>query len=78
MRNQEKVLKFLFVLCHEKLAIQNYQPKRVCGHSWVRRSMDMMVGWVLVVLVIGGVVVYGVRTQTVIDRPAEPRRRRPF
>jgi len=40
--------------------------------------MDMMLGWILVVLIIGGVVVYGVRTETVSDRPTEPRRRRPF
>jgi len=47
------------------------------GH-WVRHPMDMMLGWVLVVLVIGCVVVYGVRAETANDRPAEPRRRRPF
>jgi len=73
-----KVSRFLFVWCHEKIAIQNYRLERVCGHSWVRYPMDMMLGWVLVVLIIGCVVVYGVRTQTVSDRPSEPRRRRPF
>jgi hypothetical protein len=41
-------------------------------------SMDMMLGWALVVLIIGCVVVYGARAQTASDRPAEPRRRRPF
>jgi hypothetical protein len=39
--------------------------------------MDMVIGWALVVLIIGGVVVYGVRAETASNRPAE-RRRRPF
>jgi hypothetical protein len=40
--------------------------------------MDMILGWPLVVLIISCVVVYGVRAETASDRPAEPRRRRPF
>ena len=40
--------------------------------------MDIVLGWALVVLIIGGVVVYGVRTETPSNQPAEPRRRRPF
>jgi hypothetical protein len=40
--------------------------------------MDMVLGCALVFLIIGGVVVYGVRAETAGDRPAEPRRRRPF
>jgi len=40
--------------------------------------MDVMLGWVLVVLIIGCVVVYGVRAETASDRPEEPRRWRPF
>jgi hypothetical protein len=40
--------------------------------------MDLVLGWVLVILIIGGVVVYRVGAEIVGDRPAEPRRRRPF
>jgi hypothetical protein len=40
--------------------------------------MDIMLGWALVVLIIGCVVVYTVRAAPAGDRPAEPRRRRPF
>jgi hypothetical protein len=40
--------------------------------------MDMILVWTLVVLIIGGVVVYGVRAEIASDRPSEPRRRRPF
>ena len=69
---------FLFVRCHEIIAIQNYELERACGDRWVRRSMDVMLGSALVVLIVGCVVVYGVRAETASDRPAEPRRRRPF
>jgi hypothetical protein len=77
-RNPRRFQDFYLFGCHEKIAIQNYRLERVCGHSWVRYPMDMMLGWVLVVLITGCVVVYGVRTQTASDRPSEPRRRRPF
>jgi hypothetical protein len=40
--------------------------------------MDVMLGWALVVLIIGGVVVYSVKAETAGDRSAGPRRRRPF
>jgi len=39
--------------------------------------MDVMLGWALVVLIIGCVVVYGARSETA-SGPEEPRRRRPF
>src|SRR6516164_6394670 len=67
--------KIFICLMSRKNCNQNYRLERVCGHSWVRYPMDMMLGWVLVVLIIGCVVVYGVRTQTASDRPSEPRRR---
>jgi hypothetical protein len=34
--------------------------------------MDTMLGWALVVLIIGGVVVYSVRAEAASNRPAEP------
>jgi hypothetical protein len=40
--------------------------------------MDMLLVWVAVVLIVSGVIVYGVKTETASNRPAEPRRRRPF
>jgi hypothetical protein len=59
---------------YTKIAMQNYTLQRVCGDSWV----NIMLGWALVVLIVGCVVVYGVRAAPTNDRPTEPRRRRPF
>jgi hypothetical protein len=40
--------------------------------------MDMMLGWALVVLIVGCVVVYRVRAEAADDRLTESHRRRPF
>jgi len=40
--------------------------------------MDIMLASALVLLIVGCVVGYSVRAETASDRPAEPRRRRPF
>jgi len=40
--------------------------------------MDIMLASVLVLLIVGCVVGYSVRAETASDRPAGPRRRRPF
>ena len=64
---------------HKKIAMQNYGlTAGLCGENWVRRPMNIMLGWALVVLIIGCAVAYSVRAAPANDRPAEPRRRRPF
>ena len=41
-------------------------------------ALVVMLGWVLVVLIVGYAFVYRVRAQPANNRPAGPRRRRPF
>ena len=66
--------KRLLVWGHKKIAMQNYALTAGLRDGWV----NIMLGWALVVLIIGCVVVYGVRAAPANDRPTEPRRRRPF
>jgi hypothetical protein len=40
--------------------------------------MDMMLAAALALLIVGCVVGYNLRAEITSDRPAEPRRRRPF
>jgi hypothetical protein len=64
------------------MSLKNCNPElskeRVGDTASKVSPMDMVLGWVLVILIIGGVVVYRVRTEMAGDRPVEPRRRRPF
>jgi hypothetical protein len=63
---------------HKKIAMQNYGYSGSAGDIRVRRPMDIVLASVLVLLIVGCVVGYSVRAETASDRPAEPRRRRPF
>ena len=44
----------------------------------VRRPMDIVITSALVILIVGCVLGYSFRAEIARDRPAEPRRRRPF
>ena len=59
--------------CNAELRVNSGSAGKIGGR------MDIMLGWALVVLIIGCAVAYGVvRAAPASDRPAEPRRRRPF
>src|SRR5215472_12509082 len=79
--DQEPRFLICLIVClmSRKHCNQELSAKRVCGHSWVRRSMEIMfLGCAAVVLIVSGAVIYGVRTESASDRTTEPRRRRPF
>jgi len=48
------------------------------GQQGEARPMDIVLASALFILVAGCVVGYSIRAETDSDRPAEPRRRRPF
>ena len=77
----ERLATFLEFCLFDATKILQFKTKDESGSAGtvgVRRPMDIIVGWALVVLIIGGVVVYGVTAETASGRSAEPRRRRPF
>jgi hypothetical protein len=93
VKKHERIMHLLFVNCADlttpkSRSLRCLMSQKDCnvelgvtsglrGH-WVRRPMDMILAAALALLIVGCVVGYGVRAEVASDRPAEPRRRRPF